>query len=121
MRLRQGLADFKFLTNRERALCTNNLQQGYSAAQPALNSLQIDDFTEIHLCLICDELADFLLRVFNSPCVEIERFLIVVVEHLRNNVRILGVAIWILNRLEVRQRSVFPAILIFFGNTATAL
>ena len=82
MRLRQGLADLKFLTNRERALCTHNLQQGYSATRPTLNSLQIDDFTEIHLCLICDELADFLLRVFHSPCVEIVRLLIVVVKNL---------------------------------------
>ena len=54
------------------------------------------------------------------PFVEVGGLLVVVVQHLTDDVLVAGVAPWALYRLKVGLRNVFPAELEFLGAATTA-
>ena len=118
---RKHTAYLKFLADGVGALCAHELQLPDATALAALHGDEVLNGTQVDAELALQPLANLLRADGLRPLVEVDGFLVVVVEHLRNNVRILSVTIWIFNRLQIRLRNVLPAILIFLSSTATAL
>ena len=147
MTVAQRTANFQFLTDGKGLLGSDNLKFADSSTLSALHRLHVEDGTQVHLQFVGDELLQFLLAERFLPAVEVDGFLIIVVEHLGEDFLILRVAeswrieadpflclfligqIWqcmfhtqgdVANRREISLRCVLPAILEFLGDSAAA-
>ena len=121
MALAEGATDFEFLADGEGLLRTYNLEFPDTAALTTLQRNEVDDFAKIILQLAIDELGELLAGVGDFPTVEIDGFLIVIVEHLRENLLVGSAAVRIVETNQIRFGRIFPAILELFGFAATAL
>ena len=121
MGLAERAAYLEFLANSKGALGTHDAQFPDAAALAALQRFEVGDVAKVHLQLTADQLRQFLLRVLHRPAVEVGRLLVVVVEHLRQHVAVVGVAIGTRDGRQVGFRGVLPAILELLRLTAAAL
>ena len=91
-----GLAQYapylEFLAYGERALRSDNPQLGNPSAPSSLQWYQVDDVAKVCFQFLGNEVPDFLVGVLYGPAVEVGRFLVVVVEHLREHLPVGGVA-----------------------------
>ena len=92
MALAQRTADFEFLADGERALRTDNLQFPYSAAASTLKRNEVENIAEVHAELFLYNRRELSLRVIDSPTIEVVRLLVVIIQHLRQNLLIMRVA-----------------------------
>ena len=121
MALAQGTADFQLLTDGEGLFGTNNLEFPDTVALATLNGDEVGNGTKVDLEFAVYQLRQFLLGVAYRPTIEIGGFLIEIVEYLRKDVLIAGVAVRIVERNEIWLRGIFPAVLELLGLTTTAL
>ena len=98
----EGTSDFQFLANDEGAFGADNLHLDDTLSRPSLDGLKIQDVAEV---VDFQVVADITLCLFlckrYCPTVEISSFLIVVVEHLLDNLRVVCVAERIFDALEI--------------------
>ena len=120
MALAEGTADFEFLTNGEGLLCTHDFQFPNATALATLQRDEVGDTAEVILEFFVDEFGNLIHRVFYCPAIEIVGFLVVIVEHLRENGLIVGVTIGVGNTDEIGFGGVLPAILELLGDASTA-
>ena len=145
MGLAERAAYLQFLSDDECLAGTLDAEFADASASATLQRFERHNLTEILLLLCADELGQFLLAVFHLPAVEIGGLLIIVVEHLREHLPVLGVAEGI-GRLpdptlkeslvafllgsqtddithgaEIGFGRVFPTILVLLADAATAL
>ena len=81
MTVAQRTTDFEFLTDGKGLLGSYNLEFADSSTLAALHRLHVKDGTQVHLQFVSDELLQLLLAERFLPAVEIDGFLIIVVEH----------------------------------------
>ena len=93
MSLAESTTYLKLLADREGLLGTHNLQFPDTPALAPLYRDKVGDGAEVVLQLTIDELRELLLGIFDSPAIEIYRLLIIVVEHLREDILVVGVTI----------------------------
>ena len=96
MRFTQGTTDLQLLANGEGLLGTHNLQLPDSATLTTLQRYQIRDGAEVILQFAVDELRELLLSIFHRPAIEIRCLLIEIVQHLREDLLVAGIAIGIM-------------------------
>ena len=82
MTVAQRTADFEFLTDGKGLLGSDNLEFADSSTLSALHGLHVQDGTQVHLQLVGDELLQFLLAERFLPAVEVDGFLVVIIQHL---------------------------------------
>ena len=80
--LAQPFADLQFLTNHHRALATHNLHLVQTSRWSTLDRYEVEYLAEIDTRALADDVAEFLLGVFNGPTIEVLGLLVVVVENL---------------------------------------
>ena len=120
MALAEGTADLELLADGERLLRANDLQTPDAAALATVEGDDILDLAEVDVQLAGDELGEGLTGVGHRPTVEVGGLLVVVVEHLREDLLVVGIAVGVVERDEVGLGRVFPAVLELFGLAATA-
>jgi hypothetical protein len=96
MSLTESSTYLKLLADREGLLGTYNLKFPDTPALAPLQRDKVGDGAEVVLQLTVDELRELLLGIFDSPAIEIYRLLIIVVEHLREDILVAGVTIRIM-------------------------
>ena len=106
--------DLEFLADGKGLLAAHDLQLPDAAALAAGYRDEVDDLAEVILQLAVHELREFGLRIFHLPAIEVGCLLIKVVEHLREDVLVVGVAVRIVEAHEIRLGRVFPTILELF-------
>ena len=130
----EGAAYLQFLAYGEGALRAHYGEAADAPAASALHGSELYYVAEVDVEVLFEQPCQFLLRVFHVPAVEVGCFLVVVVEHLRQNLRVGGVAerLWrgaypsvevflahqfggrraliIVHRLEVRHLLILPAV-----------
>ena len=120
MALAQGATYLKFLTDGEGFLATYDLEFPDASALAALHGDEVENLAEINLEFAIDELGDFGLGITYFPTVEVGCLLVEVVKYLAQDMLIVGVAIWILERYQIGLWRVFPAVLELLSHTTTA-
>ena len=103
MRIAQRTAYLQFLTDSEGALRSHNLQAADASAAATLHRNEVENVAELHLQTLCDEALQLVLRVCDVPAIEVGRLLVVVVEHFREYLLVVGVA----ERLRRRANPAF--------------
>ena len=88
----QCTSDFQFFADGECQLLAHYLQFDDSARLASFDGTQCDDSAEVHAHFGAYQLRQFSLGVFNFPSVEVGGFLVVVVEYLREDAFVGGVA-----------------------------
>ena len=91
------------------------------SARTFLDGFKRKDVSDVNLQTGADEGAEFLLAIFFCPFVEIHGVLVVIVQHLFQDVGVVSVAIGIFYRRKVGVWGVFPTVLVFVGASAAAL
>ena len=107
MRIAQRAAYLQFLSDGECALRAHNLQSADASAAATLHWNEVENVAELHLQTLCDEALQLLLRVCDVPAIEVGRLLVVVVEHFREYLLVVGVA----ERLRRRANPAFGVLL----------
>ena len=150
MALAQYASYLQFLADDERLFRTDDLQSGYSAALAALQRHEINNRSQVHFQVVRDEFRQFRLCVLHLPAVEVGCFLVIIVQHLRQYLIVVGIAerlgttanpalclrfvseieLWearfrnlllaVSHSRKITLRRVFPAILELFGLSAAA-
>ena len=82
MALAESATDFEFLADGEGLLRTYNLEFPDTATLATLQRNKVDNVAKVVLQLAIDELGELLAGVGHFPTVEIDGFLIVIIEHL---------------------------------------
>ena len=85
MRMRQDATYLQFLSDYETLLCSDNLQTIDSSGFSTSKRNEIENFAQILLKIMCNELAQLFLRVLNHPPEEIVGFLIIIIQYLRQD------------------------------------
>ena len=92
MSIAQSAAYFQFLTDGERLLGANNLQSADASAASSFYGDKVDDAAKVNLQAFSHEVLQLLLRIGDVPTVEVGSLLVVIVEHLREYLSVVGVA-----------------------------
>ena len=118
---------FQFLANDELPFRAHDLQPADSSALATLQGFQGNNLSERHLQSAFYQFEQLLLRIFHRPLEEVGRLLVVVVQHLPQDMLIVCVAEGltilvgcIAHRGEIRFMLIFPAILKLFRLPAAA-
>ncbi len=111
MALAECTADFELLTDDEGLFRTHDFQFPDATALATLQRDEVGDTAEVVLEFFVDEIGNLIHCVFYRPAIEIVGFLVVIVEHLRENGLVIGVAIGVGNTDEIGFGGVLPAIL----------
>lgn len=119
MSLTESTTYLKLLAYRECLLGTYYLKFPDTAALASLHRDEVGDGAEIVLKLTVDKLRELLLGILNSPTIEIYRLLIIVIQHLREDILVAGVTIRVMEGYQIRLRGVLPAVLELLGLTST--
>ena len=117
----QGSANLEFLADGEGLLGSHNLELPDATTLASLQGDEVGNGTEIGIELGVDERGKFVGGVIDRPAIEVVGFLVVVVQHLRQHLFVVGVAEGVVHADEVRLGRIFPAILELLGHTTTAL
>ncbi len=116
----QRAAYLEFLAHGERAVAAHDAQAADASALATLVAYKVYDASEVHLQPFGHECRKLLLRVFHRPLIEVGSGLVVVVEHLPDDLRVTGVAEGVADRGQISLRLVFPAVLILLSLSAAA-
>ena len=118
----EGAADLQLLADGEGAFATHNLQLDNALSRSALYGDEVEDVAQVvHLQVGADVALCLGLRERHSPAVEVGGLLIIVVEHLTDDLRVAGVAEGVFDAFEIGVVFVFPTALEGLGVAATAL
>ncbi len=121
MRVAQGTAYSEFLAYHLRTFRTVDFQILDATGRASVKGFKREDVTEIDARAAADKFRKFCGVVSHAPVVEVPRLHVIVVEHLRENLRVLAVAEAVLHALKVREVLVFPAGAVKFRAAAAAL
>ena len=87
----KSATDFEFLTTHQLLLTAHDAQFLDTPTGAALYGLEVENITKVFFATLSKETRQFCLRKFHLPAVEVLRLTVVIVEHLRKEVRILRI------------------------------
>jgi len=107
VRFRQGAPYLELFAYRHHSVGADDLQADDAPRRSTLEWFEADDLAEIDAGTFANQIRKFFLRINDFPTKEIGRFLIVIVQHLLQNMGIVRVA-------KCRRRTANPFVGIFF-------
>ena len=120
MAVAEGAADLQLLADGEGTAAAHNLQLDDALSRAALDGDEVEDVAQVvHLQVGADVALCLGLCERHRPAVEIGGLLIVVVEHLTDDLRVAGVAEGVFDAFEIGVVFVFPTALECLGVAAT--